>query len=418
MKPQIIQQYDTPAHFEPLMPAEHVLGPLLEKASDLTRASVALGSTAGQVAQKELHGLLRAMNSYYSNRIEGEHTRPSEIERALQQDFSENAGLARKQHLAVAHIRAEEACEAQLEALAQKADCAPTYRWLYKSESLLWMHRQLFSGLPPADLHLSDGSSMVPGTLRERQVAVGKHEAPVFSELHRFLGAWENRYASVRQGEASIVALAAAHHRLAWMHPFLDGNGRVVRLHTHLGLHAMGLTSGLWSPLRGFARSVDLYRAQLQIADEHRLGDLDGRGNLTQAGLVAWIGYVLDTCIDQATFMATQLNIVGMRDRIAAALVFEEDVVKSGVRKEALLLLHYLFSTRSELPRGEAKALLGMKDRLATSTMSALIKRGFLATDSAYGTVRFAVPRHALRFYFPALWPEAEQDIDLLQGNV
>jgi hypothetical protein len=53
-------------------------------------------------------------------------------------------------------------------------------------------------------------------------------------------------------------------------------------------------------------------------------------------------------------------------------------------------------------------------DRVATETLSALIRCGFLATDSAYGKVRFAVPRHALRFYVPALWPEAEQDEALL----
>jgi fido (protein-threonine AMPylation protein) len=34
------------------------------------------------------------------------------------------------------------------------------------------------------------------------------------------------------------------------------------------------------------------------------------------------------------------------------------------------------------------------------------------------GRVSFAIPRHALRFYFPALWPEAEQDQALLDGQV
>lgn len=30
-------------------------------------------------------------------------------------------------------------------------------------------------------------------------------------------------------------------------------------------------------------------------------------------------------------------------------------------------------------------------------------------SDSAYGKLRFGVPQHALRFYFPGLWLEAEQ---------
>lgn len=417
MKSQIILHYDSPAQFEPLMPGDHVLGSLLERASDLTRAAVVLGNASGQVAQQEVRGLLRSMNSYYSNRIEGEHTRPSEIERALQQDFSGNADLARKQRLAVAHIRAECVCEADIDRrLSVEGDEAA--RWLYSPEALQWMHAELFSGLPDDDLRLVDGSLLIPGGFRERQVAVGRHEAPLHSALPLFVASWQERYGRVRRGEASLVALAAAHHRLAWMHPFLDGNGRVTRLHTHLGLHAWGLTSGLWSPLRGFARSADQYKQLLQAADEHRRGDLDGRGNLTQAGLIDWINYVFDICIDQVHFMSTQLNIVGMRDRIQAALSFEESVVKSGVRTEALNLLHFLFSTQHELPRADAKAMLGLGERLATSTVSALLARGFLASDSPYGKLRFAVPRHGLRFYFPLLWPEAEQDQDLLDGKV
>lgn len=221
-------------------------------------------------------------------------------------------------------------------------------------------------------------------------------------------------YSAVRRGEASIVAAAASHHRLTWIHPWLDGNGRVARLQTHLLFYAMNLSGGLWSPLRGFARGEDRYKAFLQAADEHRRGDLDGRGNLTQAGLLEWIRYALEVCIDQVEFMSKQLDVSRMRDRIAAALAFEESTLKSGVRQEALGALHYLFATQTELGRAEFKTMTGLGDRVATETLSALIRCGFLATDSAYGKVRFAVPRHALRFYFPALWPEAEQDEALL----
>jgi hypothetical protein len=60
------------------------------------------------------------------------------------------------------------------------------------------------------------------------------------------------------------------------------------------------------------------------------------------------------------------------------------------------------------LDRADFKAMLGLGDRLATAQVSALIKRGLLESDSPYGKVRLSVPQHALRFYFPRLWPEAE----------
>jgi len=407
MKLQIIKQYDAPHQFEPLLPQERHMEPLLEKASDLIRGAASLGASAAPAAATQLRDLLRSMNSYYTNRIEGEHTRPSDIERALRKDFSKESSVARRQRLAVAHIDTEIACERLIhEKLAAGESVVP---WLYSTPALEWMHLQLFGGLTPEDLTLVDGSLLEPGHIRTRAVAVGIHEAPVAAAVPTFLSRWETVCGRSRRGEASVVALAAAHHRLAWVHPFLDGNGRVTRLHTHLALHAQGLTNGLWSPLRGFARTEETYKAMLRAADEHRRGDLDGRGNLTEAGLIDWIHYTLDTCIDQVRFMSKLLDVGSMRERIQAALIFEESK-KSGVRKEAALALHYLFSTNSEMGRAAFKQMTGLGERVATDLISTLLKTGYLATDSAYGALRFAIPRSALRFYFPDLWPEAEAD--------
>ncbi len=123
-----IKRYDAPHQFKPLLPSESVLGPLLERASDLSRAATQLGGAAAPAALGELRGLLRSMNSYYTNRIEGEHTRPSDIERALQQDSSANLDLARKQRLALAHIHTEEICEAELRAHASGTAAETTAR--------------------------------------------------------------------------------------------------------------------------------------------------------------------------------------------------------------------------------------------------------------------------------------------------
>ena len=407
MKSKKIKQYDAPHLFEPLLPQEHRMGALLEKASDLIREAASLGASAAPGAAVQLRELLRSMNSYYTNRIEGEHTRPSDIERALLKDFSKESDVARRQRLAVSHIQTEIACERLIQA---KLDSGETViPWLYSTQALEWLHLQLFGGLTPEDLTLADGSLLTPGQVRTRGVAVGTHEAPNAEALPAFLSRWEEVYGHSRRGEASIVALAAAHHRLAWVHPFLDGNGRVARLHTHLALHAQGLTNGLWSPLRGFARSEEKYRGMLRAADEHRRGDLDGRGNLTEAGLIDWISYTLETCIDQVRFMRKLLDVGSMRERIQAALIFDESK-KTGVRKEAALALHYLFCTHSELGRAAFKQMTGLGERVATDLISSLLKNGYLATDSAYGALRFAIPRSALRFYFPDLWPEAEAD--------
>jgi hypothetical protein len=175
------------------------------------------------------------------------------------------------------------------------------------------------------------------------------------------------------------------------------------------------MTKGLWSPQPAFARSEDRYKACLQPADEHRRGDLDGRGNLATQGLIDWIDYALEVWIDQVQFMTGQLDLNGMQERIQAALTFDAHTKQGGIRLEALRPLHYLFVTQSDMPRADFKAMTGLGERTATELVSSLLKTGYLTTDSPYGKLRFAVPRHALRFYFPNLWPEAERDPDMLR---
>lgn len=392
--------FTEPHQFEPLLPSDARIEPLLTLAHDLARRATPLASTR---VPAELRSLLRCMNSYYTNRIEGQHTLPHEIDEALRQDFSKDTTLAAKQRLAVAHIETEQALERRY----QGPDGA---RALYTAGAVQDMHRELLGRLPPADLLTLENEPIVPGSLRQREVRVGQHVAPAHASVPQFLTRWADFYGGVRRGEAALVALAAAHQRLGWIHPFIDGNGRVMRLHSHTLLSALGYTGGLWSPLRGFARSTERYYALLADADSLRRGDLDGRGNLSEQALIAWIGYVLDTCLDQVSFMSSLLDFEPMKDRIEACLVFESSVVKQGVRQESLRALHYLFLSGQEMTRGDFKSMLGLSDRGATDALGALVKRGLLKSDSPQGKVRFGLPQHALRFLFPRLWPEAEAD--------
>ncbi|MGZ3237265.1 MAG: Fic family protein, partial [Burkholderiaceae bacterium] len=58
-----------------------------------------------------LRETLRPMNSFYTNKIEGQHTEPLMIERALKADFSDKPDEARKQRIAIAHIETERSGE-------------------------------------------------------------------------------------------------------------------------------------------------------------------------------------------------------------------------------------------------------------------------------------------------------------------
>ena len=391
--------YDHISQFEPLLPAFNHRDGLLEKAHHLQRLALAAKGRAHASVMLAIGPLLRAMNSYYTNRIEGQHTLPIEIEQALRQDFAANADTRRRQRVAVAHMHTQ----AWAEAHAAQTD----WPLLFEPELIRVLHQHLFEQLPAQDRLGERGDVLVPGAWRSREVSVGGHVAPRADAVPLFLKRLAEVYGRTRAGELAIVAVAAAHHRLAWVHPFINGNGRVARLHSQVLLQGLGLTNGVWSPLRGLARSHARYYELLANADLPRHNDLDGRGHLSEEGLIAFCDYFLDTCIDQAAFMSQLLDMQFMRDRIAACLAFESHREGAGVRMEALTPMHYLF-LGGPMERGAFKAMTGLAPRTADRALQALLERGLLVSDTPKGAIRFAVPQHALRFYFPALWPEAE----------
>lgn len=394
---------DTPASFQPLLPGHGVIGPLLERAAALIAEGHKLGA-AGGALRTSLQPLLRSMNSYYTNKIEGQHTRPAEIERALRRDFEADQRQARKQRLAVAHIEAEIALEAEL---------PRTYCALYQPEAVQRIHSTLFERLPAKERVTDDGRPLEPGKWRRTAVTAGRHLAPSAESIPELLRAWQRGYASLPGNELSLVGAACSHHRLLWVHPFLDGNGRTVRLHTHLVLGALGVTQGIWSPLRGLSRNHEAYCARLNNADLPRRNDLDGRDALSQEELVAFAAWFLDVCLDQARFMSGLLGLSELRGRIGDLLRFLEAhpwAVKrerSVVKPDAVEALHYV-AIAGPIERSRFMAMTGLPERTARRVLASLLHFGVLTSPSARAPVSLGVPLASLRFLFPRLWPEAE----------
>jgi len=214
--------------------------------------------------------------------------------------------------LALAHIQAEVALEASLP--DSRAD-------LYAPKFVERIHAELYLGLPANERLTDDGAKLVPGALRRGLVTAGQHLAPAASDVPELLAAWQERYASLPGLELALVGAACSHQRLLWVHPFPDGNGRAARLHTHLVLSALGLTHGLWSPLRGMARNQEAYYARLNNADLPRRNDLDERGALSQEELAAFVAWFLELCLDQARFMRELLALGSLKPRLQELLL-------------------------------------------------------------------------------------------------
>jgi Fic/DOC family len=106
-----------------------------------------------------------------------------------------------------------------------------------KAQGIGEIHWRFCELLPDDLLWVEDSATkeklrLVPGEVRRRDVKVGSHVAISPGARPRFLERFAQVYGNLAETE-SILSTAAAHHRLLWIHPFLDGNGRVARLMSH-----------------------------------------------------------------------------------------------------------------------------------------------------------------------------------------
>lgn len=400
----MVDFYDDPVQMEPLVidGIRPVYNDLIGLAAELSEASACLDATLVPSTARSLSALVENMNCYYSNLIEGHKTLPIDIERALQ-EATERVGTKDLQSLALAHIEADQWAKQQ--SLDQQS----------LLPFLLEVHRVFGQHLPDELLKLSDDSLMTPGEFRTKEVQVGRHLAPKAEKLglflDRYMQVYGRRFEWAKKGGIArldgIVSSFAAHHRLAWIHPFLDGNGRVARITLDAMLRACGVNKTcLWSMSRGFAKTSDEYKAQLAGADEHRMGDLDGRGNLSEKRLAEFCTYALRTAIDQARYMGSMFALENFQAR--AEGYFHR--VRFDLKPESVYLFLHAFGM-GEFERGEAARITGLSERTARDVLSKLLGEGFLLSDSPKGRVRAGFPVHALGSLLPNLYPAGDVDI-------
>ena len=372
-------------------------GVITDLAFDLTQKTAGFRRSLPPSLLASLADLVRAMNCYYSNLIEGHDTHPVDIERALKNEYSQDARKRNLQFEAKAHISVQQ----WIDAGGLPRDHS------IRAEGICEIHRR-FCELLPEDLLwveepvTNERIRLVRGELRKRDIRVGGHLAISPGAVPRFLKRFEEIYESIGRTEL-VISTAAAHHRLLWIHPFLDGNGRVARLMSHSMLLEMLDTGAVWSVARGLARNVEEYKTHLANCDLTRRNDLDGRGTLSEEALTEFTRFFLSVCIDQVTFMENLVQPDRLRTRI---LLWAEEEIKLGSLppKSGSILEAVLY--RGELPRGDADTVVGTGKRQARRIVSALVDKGVLVSESPRAPLRLTFPAALASRWMPGLFPE------------
>lgn len=390
---------DIPSRIDPCLP-EKLNPDVVDVIASLSTAAQRLGARLHPATSRSLADIVRVMNCYYSNLIEGHNTRLTDIEAALHDQHDEQKEIRSLQIEAVAHINVQK----EIDHLYSKGVLPEPA----SGNFLRFIHKRFYAYLPEDMRRLEAAGTGVlfvqPGCYRtdaREQVVVGRHQPPVSSSVSGFMEYFESRYALSHLGKGmQLAALAAAHHRFNYIHPFLDGNGRVSRLMSHaMALQAGIGAHGLWSVSRGLARGVGdrgEYKRMMDHADMPRQGDLDGRGNLSLHALEDFIAWFLNVCLDQVLFMEHLFELDTLRERLKRLCADQAWGEESFRLIDALLV-------RGEIPRGECPVIMGMKERSARKNLRSLTDFGILGSDTPKGPVSLRFPPRTVPLLFPLL---------------
>ena len=395
--------------FTPLLPNDNqgnIDAELLSMAEELCIKSATLSGSHSPQVLYGIKKLLRKVNSYYSNQIESEGTHPIDIDKATRQEFSSDSREKQLQQLSLVHIEVQKYVENYFD----------TGQTPYSKNFILDVHKELYSHPDMAHfLQIEDKENhiiieMIPGKLRESNVRVGQHIAPDFRELSHFFNKYELLYQIPNhetQAKKVIYALAS-HHRLMWIHPFLDGNGRTARLvldGVFASIHLEGY--GLWNISRGLSRRSEDYKRYLALADMVRQGDLDGRGALSTKAFISYIKFMLEVTLDQVDFMNQNLKMNSLRERIERYVRLSKEGFfdTKPLPKYSELLFKELLMV-GEVPRGKVMDIIHTKARTATTLIKELTEMDFLESDTPKSAIRLKFNAHFASYIFPELIPQ------------
>ena len=169
-------------------------GRLNDVAIDLASASAGFRRSLPPGIVVALADLVRAMNCYYSNLIEGHRTHPVDIERAMNNDYSTDPEQRNLQLEAIAHVTVQ-----------RWVDEGGVKGNVFAVESLRELHRRFCELLPDELLVVSDPDTgkkveVVAGEFREDDVRVGRHLAVSPGAVPRFMQRYEQAYAGLPLG--------------------------------------------------------------------------------------------------------------------------------------------------------------------------------------------------------------------------
>lgn len=280
----------------------------------------------------QLKNIFQMLESLGSARIEGNRTTLAElIERTIEEKNRPKDGDAQAREIA----NIEDAI-IFIEANVQSGT-------LVSRALISEIHKIIVKELPPPP---NGEGSYNPGMYRPMPVSIQKadHKPPEPSQVSEYMEELFSFVNASVESKNDLLVTAIAHHRAAWVHPFDNGNGRVIRMFTYALLIKQGFavsTDRILNPTAIFCNDRQKYYDMLALADTGE-----------KENMLEWCRYVLSGLRDEikkidrlldyrylmleillpALFFAKERELITEREyAILEAVVMSEDMtIKSG----------------------------------------------------------------------------------------
>ncbi len=209
-----------------------------------------------------------------------------------------------------------------------------------------------------------------PGLYRKKNVSItgSSHVPPDFTQVDQYMDELIEFINADYNDKFDLLRTALVHHRFVWVHPFENGNGRVVRLVTYAmlidrGFRGLNVSEGrILNPSAVFCIDRDKYYSMLSGADAG-----------TDKGLLDWCEFMLEGVRDELTKIDRLLDYKYLRDNVLiAALNYCKDNKHITETEHAVLLIATKQGTLksadvsdivSSGPEARSRFLARMKDK-------------------------------------------------------
>ena len=202
-----------------------MLGPLREQTAAPIAAAHRLAATSQHWSRSA--AAAAAMNSYYTNRIEGQRTLPADIERAAS---SVRCGCGAGAQAATGARALGSRGRAGSRGSRQRIPGGLYGAGRFNPTARCCLQTTRLPG---------DGIEVLPGLWRDRRSKRQPASLPPPEGIPALLEAWGQHYRGLPGGEAEVIGALCARTGCYWI-VHRRQRSQCARLHTHIVLHALG----------------------------------------------------------------------------------------------------------------------------------------------------------------------------------